>query len=320
MARLNLSAIIDEVRTKVRDATLSGDQVALWANMAQDKIIRSMDAPWLEETASFETVADQRQYLLEGVAFSKVKSVINETHEEILQQVSEKYIDYADPSHEASGQPIAYCIYGLTKVENQLSEAAIVNVQSDSASDITQSVLVRGEDANGKKISESFNLNGTAWIVGTVTFTKILEVAKSENTVGSVTVLGDDPAVTQVVVIPPDKLSRQFQPVNLYPIPSGAFDIRVRYIREVRELVEEQDEPDLPEMWHDLVLMGTLVQAHEYLYEFEKAAEMKAMLDRELDSLRQQAVGNIRDNQRKIRPRSLKQSSPWRRKLPYPVG
>lgn len=321
MARLNLTGIAAEVRNKVHNSTLSTAQIALWANIAQDKVIRDIDAPWLEETATFSTTASTRQYVLPLVSFSKIKSVVDETNETELTQISEKYIDSIDPAHSASGSPAAYCNYGLRTFHTQLSAADTVSVVSSSTSDTTQTVLIRGLNSAGTPISETLSLNGTNSVDGSVSFTTLVDVTKSANTEGAITVSSTAGIVTTThVIIPPDKLSRQYGLINLYPVPSGTNTIRVRYIREVRELVENEDEPDLPEMWHDLVLIGALIQAHEFLYEFEKAAEYRLILDKEIQLLKNSTAGNIRDNQRKVRLSSIKSFRRPKGRLPYPLG
>lgn len=321
MARLSLADIRAEVKARVHDSTLTNAQVDRWANIAQDGIIRKIDPGWLEDTCTFSTVADQRKYFIEDVEFYKVKGMVDETSRWQLTQVAEKYIEETDPALIRKGRPYLYTMYGTQPFEADLPAANTITVVSSSAADTAQTVLIRGEDAAGTPIKEVLTLNGAVAVNGTTSFTKLTHISKSDATTGYVTVYSVDGLVTTThVIIPADQLERHYQPIALYPIPTDVRTIRVRYIRQTKMLTEEEDTPDLPDMWHDLVMIGTLIQAHEYLYEFEKAVELKGQMAGMEQNLKSQTTGNYRDNSRKIRVTSLKRNRLPRGRIPEPVS
>lgn len=317
MARINLSIIRAEVKSRVHDSGISNTSIDRWANLAQDQVIRSMDPDWLEETATFSCVASTRRYLLKNVAIGKVKSVVDESSTLKLVQESESYIDNIDPAHDQEGDPYLYCLYGVQTFASQIGTAGVVTAVSSSASDTTQTVHIKGTNASGYLIKETLTLNGTTAVSTTASFTTVTDITKSDVTTGYISVT--DAGTVTLVVIPGDKLSQQYQPIILFPTPSGTNTIRVRYIRTPRDLVEAEDEPDIPEMWHDAVLLGTIKLAHEYLYEFDNMAIVKAEYDEVIKKLKQE-MGNSRDNSKVIRLPSLKRGKRGKGRLPDVVG
>lgn len=315
MSKLNLNIIIQEVRAKIHDSSLSQSQISRWANIAQDKVLRSMDPDWLKESLDFSTAVDQREYALQNLQFHKVESVVDFTSQFPLYPVTEKEIDGFDPGHVRTGRPTMYAIQGIRSYETQLSVADTIDVASNHAADTTQTVLIKGTNG-GYPVKETLTLAGTTTVNGTKTFTTITDVVKSDYTTGLVTFWSTAEVLGSIA---PDALSMQLQTLILYPTPTDVRTIRVRYIRQNREMVDLQDEPDLPDMWKDLVLWGTMQQAHEFVYEFAQASKMKDQFEDEVRKLHHE-MGNTRDNRRAIKipgPVAMKR---YKGRLPEQIG
>ena len=133
-------------------------------------------------------------------------------------------------------------------------------------------------------------------------FTRIYSIRKSATSVGNFTATSNVAAVTNVV-IPANRLVMQYQPINLYPIPTDVRTMLVRYIRVPRPMINGEDMPDLPEVYHELILIGVAMKAHENMYEFARAKEVRDFLFNEIDGLKQNQ-GNTRNNTRVIKPRT----------------
>ena len=146
-------------------------------------------------------------------------------------------------------------------VQNQPSSASVVTVVSSSASDTSQTVRINGTDENGTQITELLTLNGVTDVVGSTSFTEINQVVKGSTTTGNITVTSNSGAVT-IVRISSFQLAREFQPINLFPTPSGAVTYVIRGMQRARPMVNAEDTPDLPQSWHELVLVGAAIRGH----------------------------------------------------------
>ena len=49
---------------------------------------------------------------------------------------------------------------------------------------------------------------------------------------------------------------------------------------------DQYDIPDMPEKWHSLLLNTVLIFAHEYIYEFERAAFLRGVVEKEIKELK----------------------------------
>jgi hypothetical protein len=83
----------------------------------------------------------------------------------------------------------------------------VVDVDSSSALDITQSVTVYGLDAGGNAISETIALTGTTNAQGNTAFTKVCGCRLSAACVGTITV-SDFPVVTTLFTLAPATVTR----------------------------------------------------------------------------------------------------------------
>ena len=286
---LNLSVLREETQRKSKGTSITTTRLDRWANLAQDVICRRMDADWLTTTDTFVTASGTRTYYLES-EIKKVFSVVDQTNDCEIQPQSEKNIVRYDPDLDDTGNPTHYSIYGMSEVEAQPVSASVIDIVSSHVSDTTQTVRITGL-VSSKEDNEQVSLNGTTTRTTTKAFSEVFSVRKSASSLGRVTASAG--AVT-LVVIPPNLLSVQYQPINLWPEPDGVFTILVRYTRKPHKIINVEDVPDVPERYHELVLLFMCVQAHEFLFDFKRANELRAIFENELSYLKNDQ-GNRRD-------------------------
>ena len=304
---LNLSTIRTEVKSAIKQTSLTNIQIDRWVNYIQEIIARKMDADYLEETNTFSTVANQRTYYLANTL--KIKSIVDQTGDLELEEVSEKTIEEWNPDFTDTGAPYNYSRLGISEVQNQPTSASVITIVCASPLDITQTARVNGVSSSADD-TESVILNGGT-VATTKTFTKLYSIRKSATTAGKITCTSNATAVTNVV-IPPARLLVQHQGINLYPIPTDIRTILTRTLRFPRPMINGEDTPDLSEGYHEIVLLGVLMEAHRNVYEFARSNEIRAIFESEIKQLGSEQ-GQTRNNRRRIQLPPLRTIKSWGR-------
>lgn len=289
----NLTALRSELTNllKTNNNAVSTSRILDWLNQAQDDVATEMDPDNLIVTTSITTVSGTRRYTTD-LEFNKIMSVVDTTNNVPLDPISETDVEDIDSELSQTGSPNFYTVYGLDWVREQPSSASVVTVVSSSASDTTQKVRINGI-VSGSVDTELLTLNGTTNVNGTKSFSEIHSIAKDGTTTGRITVTTNSGGVTNAILAP-SRYAEQRQALFLWPIPDGAYTMRVRGVRRTRPMLNNEDFPDLPEAYHDLVLIRAKIRGHEDLFRFSIA---EALREREympmLQKLKKQ-MGNNR--------------------------
>ena len=302
MSRLNLKYIKEEIESKIHDDSLTDAQMERWVDISQDRILRSMDCDFLLDTKPITCVADQRVYYLE-CGFNRILNILNESTNDILAELPERTILSSDPDLSDTGTPDGYSVLGYAEVQSQFDGASKITVVSSSASDTTQTVRIRGL-VSGIETTEAISLNGTTAVDSSSTYDadQDMLIRVSVPCAGNITVIDkEDSGVLSV--IPIGWLRRPMMKVALYPIPSSTDTLKALVYRDPYYLTDDEDIPDLPKGWENLVLQGALIEAHRYAYEFEVADKLEKYFQNDIMGLLKQQ-GNSRNSNRRIRIRS----------------
>ena len=294
MAFYNLQKIQTEVlnRMKTHSQLVSQSRITDWSNLAQDELVTEFEPDHLQKEINFSTVINQREYFFE-LEFNKILSVTDVASNFPLDNVTRADEELVDPNRDdQSSNPYAYIVGALSWVKAQPTSASVITVSSSSTSDVAQQVRINGIVA-GEEDSELFTLNGTTAVVGTKSFTEVFTVAKGDTTEGNVTVTA---AAVTITTIPAKALSKQYQPIILYPIPSAVEAFRVRGIRRPRQLVYKQDFPDLPEIYHELIILGAVIRGHNDLF---KPTLAEAVRTQEYEPMREKLKAQMGQNRSK---------------------
>lgn len=267
---LNLSTLRSELQQKLKNTTIASSRLDRWLNLALEEIVMETDPDHLITEETFTSTANVRKYLLEN-EFNKIKSIVDQTNDHVLTLESESTLESMDPDRGDTGTPYYYTTYGYEWVMAQPDSDSTMDIVSSSSSDISQTVRINYIDSNDVEQTVSVTLNGTTTQTTSVSMTEIQMISKDSITTGTITVNMNDSNNTVVARIGPDQLVRPYQPVFLYPTPSGANTYRVRGIRRPRYMVNLADYPDLPKNYHELVLIGAAVRGHRDLFRHELA-------------------------------------------------
>ena len=302
MYTVNLGDIKSEVKGKIHNSSLNDIKLNRWANLAQDYVWTYADLKSAEYNSTFSCVANKEIYYIDA-NIGRIKSMVNVTNEYPMTETSENTLNDIDPARTNTGTPAFYSLFGKSEVSAQPSIASQITIVSSSAADTTQSVRIIGL-VSGVETAENKALNGIVPATTTATFAinGILGVRLSAACAGNITVSA---GAATLVIIPVGKLYKMYQPVKLAPIPSGTDSIRVCYIQGPRPMISDYDIPDLPPEFHSLVIMGTIAQAHDEMYEFDISKLIYDKVDDQIDLLRRKD-SSLRGNARSIKASGLR--------------
>jgi len=184
--------------------------------------------------------------------------------------------DYPD-SFDDSGSAARYYIRE-DNVQDQPTSASVLAIVSSSASDTTQTILIRGV-SSGVETSESVTLTGLTSVNTTNSYTRVKAISKSAVTVGKITVTSNSGAVTEAI-LPPKVTESRYKLIGFHYIPSTAIVVAIPYIIKPLPLIENNDYPVIDIA--DLIEMGAEADAWRYKRQNGKSQQMEAMFSLEL--------------------------------------
>jgi len=224
---------------------------------------------FLRRKGTITTVASTSDYLLSRDV-DRVAVVRQTASPSIIERVTdENFFDFIpDPTQGGTGNPRVYRMWDTHGVTTELGTADTIDIVSDSASDDGDSeltVTVWGYDANGLKISESYEINGTTTVSGSKTFSaNEVYVSKSKDTTGIITVTENSGGTTLVALAPEDS-GVLGKVMTLYPTPGSAITVSYQYYSRMRELKNDGDIPQFDPKWHYIVRLGALAKTYSHL-------------------------------------------------------
>ena len=152
--------------------------------------------------------------------------------------------------------PTSYRMWGEGMYIKQVLTPSTLGVFSSVAGDTNIDVTIFGTSNNYPE-SETIKTNGTTTVSGSVTFSKIERVVKNGTSTGriSVSASGDTSLVYATVPIGNTMAGVQYKKVQLYPLPSTAFNINVYYYKDPARLVGDNDVHELGEAFDEAIIL-----------------------------------------------------------------
>jgi hypothetical protein len=143
-----------------------------------------------------------------------------------------------------------------------------VSIVSSSASDTSSvgTVRIGGFDGDGVFLDESISMNGTTTATSTNYYNTVDRIAKSAVTTGIITVSTASPSRT-LAKIAPTSIESEYIRLGLYPIPSTAINLFVRYKAIPRTMVADSDTfSPIPQDYGYIIRELTLARAWDYMH------------------------------------------------------
>jgi hypothetical protein len=244
-------------------ATLLG----IWINNRYRDIVNSYDWEQLYHNQSITTTANTSAYpfdenterLIYAVDITNDRPINIITEQDFLQNYGDTLTDTGESDT---------CFLASAPVRSQPGSGEALIVKSSSASDTTQTILVRGITSTTNEVYESLSLSGTTAVTATNSYTEILGLSKSLATVGKVKIYEND-GTTLIAEMSPESLVSRYKLINLYPIPSGAVTVQLRSKRKVLPLSQNYDYPIIEDI-ADVIEFGVQADAWKYKRQFSK--------------------------------------------------
>jgi hypothetical protein len=221
---------------------------------------------FLKRKTTFATVNGTGDYVL-AREVDKI-ALLRQTDSPIkLTQVPDEKFFELIPNPTDTGNPRWYRLWETDGVATRLAAADTIDVVSSSTSDAGSaelSVSVAGY-SSGIWTTETYALNGTTKVSGTVTFdAREIFVSKQKDTTGTVTVTENSGATT-LTTLGPDERASRFKIATLYPTPGSAITMYLEFYTRIPGLENDSDVPAFNERWHYVVRLGALAKVYQYL-------------------------------------------------------
>jgi hypothetical protein len=266
----NVGAEVQDTSTSF--ATILGKIV----NRRYFQVLRAVNWKNINYSYTFDTVAGTQRYALPD-DFGKEISCADNTNDIVLnrttlEELVKNYQDLDD-----SGTVQRYAIIEDC-VKKQPTAASALAIVSSSASDTTQTVLVRGI-VSGAETYETVTLTGTTPANTSKSYTRIKAISKSSATVGYITITSNSAAVTNAVIAG-EQLETRYKLALLHYIPSSIYTISMPYIINPLPLSQDYDYPVID--IGDLIEIGAMADAWRYKRQFTKAQTMEILFNQQL--------------------------------------
>jgi len=280
MANKNFVTLKTNIGQEVQDTSSAFSTIlGRFINRRYFQILRAINWQNLRTDYSITTTSGTKDYVLPD-DFDKEISVEDGVNDILLTRLELQDISRNYPGATAdAGTVYRYSILEDT-VQKQPTSASTLSIVSSSASDNTQTILIRGI-VSGYETSETVLLTGITPAVTTNTYSRVKGISKSSNTVGKVTVTSNTGAVTQSV-LPPKILESRYKLIRLHYVPTTTLVLSVVYIIKPLPLTEDYDYPVLDIA--DLLEIGVLADAWRYKRQFAKAQTMEILFNQELSN------------------------------------
>lgn len=225
----------------------------------------------MERTKTISTVANQRTYEM-PYDFGEVVYIVDTTNNRPIEWINEQeFVQVYGGSLTTTGVPFVAILNGEGTVLSQPSSSTKLTFVSTSGSDTTQSGFIRGISGSAERY-ETVNFSGTASGQSSNNYDYIIQVIKNAATTGAITFTYSTGGGNVTVLSPEDKTLIR-RTLGFHYIPSGVYAIDVRYRRQVKPMVDDNDSPIIDIA--DIIEIGTKADAWRNKRQIATAADFE---------------------------------------------
>lgn len=268
-----LAGIYEESSYQTAPAAAVITRLTRWVNEGVRSVLSE---PGLERLADSDapltvaSVINQARYVTPE-AVARINSISERTNDMVLDAMSlEDYRRVSPDPTATTGTSTNYVPIGRVAVAVQPSNASEIFVKSTAAGDTTQTAFIEGIITGGYMRTASVTLNGTTAVslaAAITTFEEITDFYLSATAAGTVTLLEDSGAGTELARITIGAKRPRYYAFYLWPTPAAVVSYLVDYRREIVDLVNAADEPPIPTDYHAMLI------AYAVMREFELQGE-----------------------------------------------
>ncbi len=225
-----------------------------------------MATPGMDEfrraSGTFASVASTPRVALTQ-SLTQIETLYETTNNRRLMEKSIDWLRTVNPQQD-SGTPMYYIPKGYEYVAAQPSDASQLWITSDSTSDLG-TLSLQGLRTGGIQATATAVMNGTT-PVQVSAFADWIQVDKvwlDTAAVGTVTLSEDSSVGSALAQITRANYRPYYFVILLWPTPAGVLTYSFDYQRRILNLVEDTDEPFLPDDFHDLLSIGARRDEYE---------------------------------------------------------
>jgi len=272
------SQLKTNVGAEVQDTSSAFETITgRFINRRYFQILRAINWKEINVTHTLTMVSGTQNYVLPD-DFYKPVSAYDTTNSVKIQLIDldELYRNYGSEIT-STGSVERGVIYD-DFVQAQPTSASVLTFTSDSASDTSITVQVRGI-SDSVETYEEITLNGTSDVNTANSYTQIRGISFSAARVGKVTVTSNSAAVTNAA-IPREWLETRYKLFKVHYVPTATATIDLPYIVKPFPLTQTYDYPRLDIA--DLIELGAIADAWKYKRQFQKAQYYELMFTQQL--------------------------------------
>lgn len=234
---------------------------------------------------TFATVANQANYAMPQ-ALARINNIVDRTTPITFERRSLEWQRDRDPQMTTISQPWTWAEIGWRQVAADPVTTGVW-VASSAAGDTTQTAYIEGVRANSTRSGPiSVTLTGTTRVqLGTFTdYTELDKAFISAASVGTVTFYDAAVSGNALATISIGKTSAKHLWITLWPVPAGVITNYVDYERQIEDMVQDSDEPLLPEDFQNLLIDAGAME--EWLRKNDsRGKDEKSLLDEQIRKL-----------------------------------
>jgi hypothetical protein len=198
--------------------------------------------------------------------FDQPLYLYNATAKEYLEEVPAKSLleSGAEWATDTPTKPDRYMFAGIAKVQQQPAAAATVTVATTGGTEAAANgILVSGITGAGTYLEETLSsTNPWSTLTSTNTFQIILDITKiGASWSRTITVSCDSQTL---LTLNASEFGKQFRMLEILGTPQANLDLLYRFYRKPRQLVNDNDIPDLPETFDEILVLRALIALQGY--------------------------------------------------------
>jgi hypothetical protein len=275
----SFSTIKTNVGNMVQDTSVTfSSLIGVWINNKYQDVVQRYDWEDLYYIQTITASANTSAYALDDISDRIISVLDDDTDNYLLEKTQQQFYmeNYTDRNTVGTPQ---YYFPSFDVVRSQPASATKVMVKSSSASDTTQTVLLRGL-VSGSEVYESITLNGTTQASAASSYTRVLGISKSAATTGYITA-SENNGTTILTILSPETLESRCRQINFNPIPSGSLTFKILTKRRVLPLSQSYDYPVIRNVG-GIIELGAIADALRYKRQFAKAKEFDMQYEKML--------------------------------------
>ncbi len=268
------------IGTLIQDTSSSmATNIGVWINIRYRSVLQRFEWDELFHNFSLTSTATISACALDADV-DRLSWILDATNGGYLAEYQEAsfYQQYYD-TFDDTGTPERYFLK-WDVVKTQLASAEKVTIKSSSASDITQTLLVRGITTSGVETYDVLTLTGTIAVTAANTYTRILGLSKSASAVGNISVYHND-ETTVLSLFSPQQLESRYLQMHIHPIHTGTVIYHAKALRRILPLYHSNDYPVVRDI-ADVLELGAVADGLRLKRQFSKAREYDFLFEKQL--------------------------------------